>query len=58
MLAASAKAETDLAPLLKTWQQIKSADLAAANQKLKSANQPELQPSANANAEDNGVDRE
>jgi photosystem II stability/assembly factor-like uncharacterized protein len=58
MLAASAKAETDLAPLLKTWQQIKSADLAAANQKLKAANQPELQPSANANAEDNGVDRE
>jgi hypothetical protein len=58
MLAASAKVEADLAPLLKNWAQIKSSDVAAANQKLKAANLPELRLSAEPNAEDNGVDRE
>jgi len=58
MLAATTKAEGDLAPLLKSWQQIKSTDLAAANQKLKAAHLPELRPTAEPNPEDNGVDRE
>ena len=58
LLAATGKAESDLAPLLKKWEQIKSTDLAAANQKLKAANLPELRLSTEPNAEDNGVDRE
>jgi photosystem II stability/assembly factor-like uncharacterized protein len=58
LLAATGKAESDLAPLLKAWEQIKSTDLAAANQKLKAAGSAELRLTTEPNAEDNGVDRE
>jgi photosystem II stability/assembly factor-like uncharacterized protein len=58
LLAATTKAESELAPLMKAWEQIKSADLAAANQKLKAAGATELRLTAKPNAEDNGMDRE
>ena len=42
LVTAAAKAEQELAPLLKRWQEIASSDVAALNSKLRDAKLPEL----------------
>src|SRR4051812_1329203 len=56
--SATASVEKELAPNLNTWNQLKTADLAAINQQLKSANLPELKPEVNPDAPESAVDQE
>jgi hypothetical protein len=58
LIAATSTAEKDLSPILKTWEQLKTTDVAAVSQQLKSANLPELRIEANPEAEESAVNQE
>jgi hypothetical protein len=58
LIAATANVEKELPTLVKTWEQIKSTDIPATNQQLKTANLPELRLEINPNAEETAVDQE
>jgi hypothetical protein len=55
-LAAIEAAEKDFAAVLKQWTDLKSTDLPALNQQLKSASQPELQLAAHIRSSDEDSD--
>jgi hypothetical protein len=58
LVAATSTVEKDLSPILKTWEAIKTTDIAAMNQQLKSANLPQLKPELNPDAEEAAVNQE
>ena len=58
LIAATSNVEKELPAIVKTWEQLKATDIPATNRQLKAANLPELRVTAEANADDNGVDRE
>jgi hypothetical protein len=57
LVNAASKAESELAPIQKAWEQIKP-EITVLNQQLKGANLPELRLEIEAGADDSGVDRE
>ena len=58
LIAATSAVEKELSPILKTWEQLKTTDVAAVNQRLKSANLPELRLEVNPEAEESAVNQE
>ena len=58
LVAAASKVESEVALILKAWDQIKTTDIPAVNRQLKSANLPELRPEVNPDAEESAVNQE
>jgi hypothetical protein len=58
LTTATGKAARDLAPLMKSWQAIKTADVPALNQRLRDAKLPELKLENEHAADDGGENEE
>src|SRR5882724_8036443 len=58
LVAATSTIEKDLSPIVKTWEAIKTTDIAAMNQQLKSANLPQLKLELNPDAAEAAVNQE
>ena len=57
LVNAASKAESELAPIQKAWEQIRS-EITTVNQQLKRASIPELRLETEEGTEESGVDRE
>jgi hypothetical protein len=58
LVAAASKVESEVALILKTWEQIKTTDIPAVNRQLKAANLPELRLEVNPDGEESAVNQE
>ncbi|MGH9651777.1 MAG: hypothetical protein ACRD3I_15095, partial [Terriglobales bacterium] len=58
LTTAAGTAESDLAPLMKRWDAIKTSDIPALNQRLREAKLPELKLEEQKDAEDGGENEE